>query len=86
MTSLHTFTRLHTPKAESRATCRTESLYIFTYSVYDYLTINRRRRGDYKPVFTESKLKVANCFSINFQVVTNNNQQNFIKNSFKFIE
>ena len=34
-------------------------------------------RGDYKPLFTEPE--ATNCFSINFQVFTNNSQLNFIK-------
>ena len=52
-----------------------------------YLTISRRRPGDYKPIFTEPKakspnLEATNCFSKNFQVFTNNNQQYFYyKNS-----
>ena len=33
-------------------------------STASHLTISRRRRGDYKPIFTE----LRNCFSINFQV------------------
>ena len=64
-----------------------------------YLTISRRRRDDYKTIFTEPKARWlqdyihwaegeatepegTNCFSINFQVFTNNNQHNF-KNSLK---
>ena len=42
-----------------------------------YLTISRRRRADYKPIFTESE--ATHCFGINFQVLTNNFRQNFIK-------
>ena len=64
----------------------------------EYLTISRRRQGDYKPIFTQPKANIGleyrlvitepeatNCFSINFQVFTNNNQHNFIKIHFKFI-
>ena len=40
-----------------------------------------QRQIDYKPIFTEA----TDCFSINFQVFTNNNQHNFIKNTLKFI-
>ena len=61
-----------------------------------YLRISRRRRGDYKPIFTEPKAKLiyrlviteseaTNCFSINFQVFANNNRLNFTKIHFKFI-
>ena len=77
-------------------------IYRHPYGI-EYLTISRRRRGDYKPIFTQPKRinlyslsrseyrlviiepGATNCFSINFQVVTNNNQDNFIKNHFKFI-
>ena len=54
-----------------------------------YLTIRRRRRGDhklvlqYRLVITEPE--APNCFSINFEVFTNNNQLNFTKIHFKFI-
>jgi hypothetical protein len=47
----------------------------------DYLTISRRRRSEYRLVITEPE--ATNCFSINFQVFTNNNPHNFIKIHFK---
>ena len=46
----------------------------------NYLTISRRRLGDYKPIFTEPK---ANCFSINFQVFTKRKSTQVYKNSFE---
>ena len=42
----------------------------------DYLTL-RLRLSEHRLVITESE--ATNCFSINFQVFTNNNQHNFIK-------
>ena len=42
-----------------------------------------QRQIDYKPIFTEPE--ATDCFSINFQVFTNNNQHNFKKNTLKFI-
>ena len=54
-----------------------------------YLTISRRKRGDYKLVLqyrlviTEPEAPI--CFSINFEVFSNNNQLNFTKIHFKFI-
>ena len=58
---------------------------------YQYLTISRRRQGDYEPIFTEPSLHViiepeaSNCFSINLKVFTNNNQRNFTRTHFKSI-
>ena len=43
----------------------------------------RRRRSEYRLVIPEPE--ATNCFSINFQVLTNNNEHNFIKIHFKFI-
>ena len=61
---------------------------------FDYLTIRGRRRADYKPTFTDPKAKwiyvviadaeATNCFSINFQVFTNDNRLNITKIHFKF--
>ena len=53
-------------------------------SVTGYLTISRRRRSEYRLVITEPH-EATNCFSINFQVLTNNNRLNFTKIHFKFI-
>ena len=54
----------------------TKTIRLLAHDVY--LTISRRRRGDYKPIFTEPK-----CFSINFQAFTKKNQHNFIKIHFR---
>ena len=42
-----------------------------------------RRRSEYRLVITEHE--ATNCFSINFQVFTNNNQHKFIKIQLKFL-
>ena len=49
-----------------KARCMITSLYSLS-----------RRRSEYRLVTTEPE--ATNCFSINFQVLTNNNQHNFIK-------
>ena len=65
--------------------------------IVDYLTIGRRRRGhlqayshgakgevnNYRLVITGPE--ATNCFSINFQVFTNNNQHNFINIDFNLL-
>ena len=70
------------------------SVYILdlNHSLAYYLTISHPRRGYYKPIYTYSLSRrrseyglviiehdATNCFSIHFQVFTNNNQHNFIK-------
>ncbi len=58
--------------------CINYSVWIdLQHDKYIYLTITRRRRGDYKLIFTEprgeyehviTEPEATNCFSINFQV------------------
>ena len=63
--------------------------------LYDFLTISHLSLGDYKPILIKPKAKwiyrlvitepeATNCFNINFQVFTYNNQLN-IKINFKII-
>ena len=49
----------------------TESPLGTSLQILKHLTISRRSREDYKSTFTEPK--ATNCFSMNFQVFTNNN-------------
>ena len=65
--------------------------------IVDYLTIVRRRRGHLQAYSYGAKGEVnnyrlviagpeaTNCFSVNFQVFTNNNQHNFIKIHFNLL-
>ena len=46
-----------TGDSEGRSPCDNERHFVYHISTNVYLTISRRRRGDYKPIFTEPKAK-----------------------------
>ena len=56
-------------------------MIVLLHSIHYTKTISHV--NEYRLVITLPS--VTNCFSINFQVFTNNNQHNFVKNHFKFI-